>query len=292
MFVTQPIPSWDCGLLEMLWSAPDITSGCPRRLAVWAQGRMAAVGTGIWTIRGSLLMSRLDDDRFSDPQTWNQQAWGNVESNLVFLAQTGLLAAKPKILEIGCGKGALLSLLRRQNYHALGCDHALEVLRSAAEPLPVVAADGDSLPFGNGSFDLVLSFDVFEHIPDTDGHLREVCRVLRPGGSYAFQTPNILTNVPFEILRTSIRFGVRNIMWSFRPPQHCALHSFWKLRRRLERSGFETEFYSVPVVNEFFRSKVRRYAGKAGAVALRLVNPDRLPLPIRTNFFVTARRPS
>lgn len=147
-------------------------------------------------------------------------------------------------------------------------------------------------PSATVSFDLVLSFDVFEHIPDTERHLQEVCRVLRPGGSYAFQTPNILTNVPFEILRTSIRFGVRNIMWSFRPPQHCALHSFWKLRRRLERSGFRPEFYSIPVVNEFFRSKVRRYAGKAGTVALRLVNPDRWPLPLRTNFFVTARRPS
>jgi SAM-dependent methyltransferase len=237
-------------------------------------------------------MTRLgDSDEFFDAATWDQQAWGNLESNLLFLEQTGLLTAEARILEVGCGKGALLSFLRRQNHDALGCDHAYEVLQLSAERLPVVAAEGDNLPFPEDAFDLVLSFDVFEHIPDTDRHLHEVRRVLRPGGTYAFETPNILTNIPFEILRTSILFGVRRIMWAFRPPEHCALHSFWGLRRRLERNGFQVRFYPVPVVNEFFRSKVQRYAGRAGTSALRLVNPDRLPMPVRTNFFVTARRP-
>lgn len=154
----------------------------------------------------------------------------------------------------------------------------------------MVAAEGDRLPFDDASFDLVLSFDVFEHIPDSDRHLAEVRRVLRDGGHYLLQTPNVLTNVPFEVLRTSIRFGVRNVMWAFRPPQHCALHGYRGLKRRMKRNGFAATFYSIPVVNEFFRAKVRHYAGGLAVGLLRVVNPDSLPTMLRTNFFVAARK--
>jgi hypothetical protein len=43
-------------------------------------------------------------------------------------------------------------------------------------------------------------------------------------------------------------------------------------------------------VNDFFRTKVRTYAGWPGAAMLRIVNPDRLPISWRTNFYVLARK--
>jgi hypothetical protein len=45
----------------------------------------------------------------------------------------------------------------------------------------------------------------------------------------------------------------------------------------------------VPVVNDFFRAKVRRYAGWPGTLALKAINPDRLPLRFRTNLYVQAK---
>ena len=60
----------------------------------------------------------------------------------------------------------------------------------------------------------------------------------------------------------------------------------------LRAHGFSAvRAYDVPVVNDFFRAKVRRYAGWPGALALALVNPDRFPLRFRTNLYVKATRP-
>ena len=49
-------------------------------------------------------------------------------------------------------------------------------------------------------------------------------------------------------------------------------------------------FDDVKVVTPFFRQKVRRYLGPAGPLLLAVLNPDRLPLPLRTNFYVRARK--
>jgi hypothetical protein len=69
---------------------------------------------------------------------------------------------------------------------------------------------------------------------------------------------------------------------------HCSLHSLAQLRRRLTAHGFTVEAFAVPVVNAFFKEKVRRYLGRSGLLALAIVNPDRLPLALRTNLYVAA----
>jgi SAM-dependent methyltransferase len=150
--------------------------------------------------------------------------------------------------------------------------------------VPVEKVDGVRLPFPDGSFDLAISFDVFEHIRDTDGHLREVRRVLVPGGRYLLQTPNKWTNTIFETIRW-------RSLTSWRP-DHCALHSHRQLRRALDRHGFDVRFRDVPVVTAFFLRKIRHYLGAPGLLLVKIVNPDRMPPPLRTNFFVEAiKRP-
>jgi len=209
---------------------------------------------------------------------------GNLQANLQFLEQTGVLAGRPSILEIGSGTGTLLHELVRRGCHVQGVELRQEFVDQARDwygTLPLQQIGGIALPFPDRSFDIVMSFDVFEHIPDSDGHLDEVVRVLRPGGSYVLQTPNKWMNVVFETIRW--RSFTR---WR---ADHCALHSLAELRQRLGRHGFRRiDAYDVPVVNDFFRNKVRRYAGRPGALALALFNPDRLPLRFRTNLFVKA----
>ncbi|MBF0154793.1 MAG: class I SAM-dependent methyltransferase [Magnetococcales bacterium] len=53
----------------------------------------------------------------------------------------------------------------------------------------MVAGDAQRLPFADASFDLVVAFDIFEHLPDDQGSMREVWRVLRPGGHVLFNVP-------------------------------------------------------------------------------------------------------
>ena len=211
--------------------------------------------------------------------------FGNLDANLMFLETEGLLRGRLRVLEIGSGRGTLLSRLRARGVDAVGIEPnaglAIDAVRRDP-PLPVARMSGDRLGFQDATFDLVLSFDVFEHIADSDAHLGEVRRVLRPGGIYALQTPNKWTNSVFETIRWRSFTAWRK--------DHCALHSLAELRQRLRTHGFEPAFRDVPVVNDFFREKLRRYVGPAGPALLRVVNPDRWPQKFRTNFYVVARR--
>ena len=225
-------------------------------------------------------------------QEWNQVAWGNFETNLEFLRRVGFAGTGLQVLEIGCGKGALLNRLRSAGHAASGIDPDAEAIAFCNKSYPGIDArvgSGDELPFADRSFDTVLSFDVFEHIPDSDKHLREVRRVLKRGGRYLLQTPNKWTNIPFELLRDRKKYG-RGPIASYRElmQDHCSLHSYWQLHRRFRNHGFDLTFVDVPVVNDFFREKVRTYMGAVGPALLKVLNPDRLPMFMRTNFYAQA----
>lgn len=211
--------------------------------------------------------------------------YGNFDANWRFLASAGVLVRGSRVLEIGTGKGRMLRELLRAGVDARGIENnpwMLDESRRLHGDLPVTRVEGHRLPFADGSFDTVLSFDVFEHIADSDGHLAEVRRVLVPGGRYLLQTPNKWTNTVFETIRWRSFTAWRK--------DHCALHSYAQARRRFARHGFDVRFHDVPVVTDFFRRKVRRYLGPPGALAIRVLNPDRFPMPLRTNFYIEARR--
>ncbi len=204
-------------------------------------------------------------------------AFGNRNANFHALQVSGVPLRHRRVLEIGCGNGYLSEYVRSLGATVVGCD----ITPPATAPdVQFVQADGAALPFGQ-HFDVVMSFDVLEHIPDTDQHLREVRRVLRPGGYYVLQTPNKITNVVFETIR-----------WrSFTAWQsdHCSLHTFGQLQRRFRSAGFSLRFLDVPVVNQYFLDKVNSQLGQLGVLAVALVNPDRFPLRLRTNFYAVAQ---
>lgn len=101
-----------------------------------------------------------------------------------------------RILEIGCGMGELLTGLSQLGYDCTGLDVSrtrIERLRRRQGPrLRFHQAEGTRLPFAAASFDIVISIQLFEHLhpDDAETHLRETCRVLKPGGRYLLETPN------------------------------------------------------------------------------------------------------
>ena len=213
------------------------------------------------------------------------QQFGNAEANLRFLEAAGALTPDVDALEIGTGTGGMLHALLARGLRVRGVEINPALIAESRKwfgELPVQPVSGVALPFPDASFDLVLSFDVFEHIRDSDAHLREVSRVLRPGGRYLVQTPSKWPNTIFETIRWKSLTRWRD--------DHCALHTPGELRRRLEQHGFTAQFFDVPVVNDFFRAKVRRHLGWAGALALAVANPDRLPVTWRTNLYVRATK--
>ena len=91
-----------------------------------------------------------------------------------------------RVLEIGCGFGGLLAELHAAGCEAIGIDVSEHRVgyASTAKGLDARVADAQQLPFEDGSFDLVMSTAVLEHIPDILSCLRESHRVLSPGGRF------------------------------------------------------------------------------------------------------------
>jgi SAM-dependent methyltransferase len=94
-----------------------------------------------------------------------------------------------EVLEIGCGLGTDTVRFARAGARVTAVDItetavALTRARLADEGLDgeVLQADAEELPFADASFDLVYSWGVLHHTPDTERSIREVARVVRPGG--------------------------------------------------------------------------------------------------------------
>jgi SAM-dependent methyltransferase len=100
-----------------------------------------------------------------------------------------------RILDLGSGLGGLLQGLAGIGERVWPCDRSLSSLAGYAErgfPSGVrgaILGDCANLPYASGSFDLVCMFDVIEHVPDDEGALREVARVLQPGGRVFLSVP-------------------------------------------------------------------------------------------------------
>src|SRR6266567_2800474 len=90
---------------------------------------------------------------------------------------------KPRILDVGCGTGANIQMLS-QFGSAEGVDVSTEALEfcRARGLTNVKQGAAETLPHGDASFDLVTGLDVIEHLDDDVAGLREMRRVLRPGG--------------------------------------------------------------------------------------------------------------
>lgn len=90
------------------------------------------------------------------------------------------------LLDLGCGDRPFSSIYDKYVGYSIGTDmpfspHMLSDVQ--------VYTSGMSLPFKDGVFDIVLCTEVMEHVREPDLLLREICRVLRPGGHLVLTTP-------------------------------------------------------------------------------------------------------
>jgi ubiquinone/menaquinone biosynthesis C-methylase UbiE len=133
---------------------------------------------------------------------------------------------RPRILDVGCGTGANLHLLKKFG-DIEGVDISQDALNFCKERgfqhLRLGAAE--ELPYEDESFDLVTAFDVVEHLDDDIAGLREFARVLRKGG-------RVLLFVPTFMFLWGLQDEVSNHRRRYRLPE---------LRRVVAEAGLEVE---------------------------------------------------
>jgi SAM-dependent methyltransferase len=89
------------------------------------------------------------------------------------------LPAGARVLDFGCGQGEMVAEYGRRGFAAYGCDPRLE---AGTENLRRMDFDDYRIPFADNSFAFVFSDQVMEHVQDHAAALREIWRVLQPGG--------------------------------------------------------------------------------------------------------------
>ena len=184
------------------------------------------------------------------------------------------------VLEVGCGAGTDLVRFARGGARVTGVDlsaSAIELARQNFAQQGLSAdlreADGEHLPFADGSFDLVYAHGVVQYTTNPAALIHECHRVLRPGGEAVFQVYNRISwlnvlskvmKVPLEhedapVLRKYSAGEFRALLGEFadvriveeRFPVQSRLHGGWK--------GVAFNTFFVGTFNALPRSLVRRF---------------------------------
>jgi len=134
------------------------------------------------------------------------------------------------LLDVGCGNGEFLNKVQALGWNAIGleCDHAACDVASS-RGLQIVRGSVPNTPFENASFDAISLHHVIEHVHDPRAVLKEIFRILKPGGTMVLTTPN------WKSCGASF-FGP---LWrGFEPPRHLVLFSPNALQDLVASLGF------------------------------------------------------
>jgi len=142
-----------------------------------------------------------------------------------------------RILDVGCGNGRFLGLLRDFGcpaWELVGIDLDADAVASCrAQGFDAHVGRVEDLQAGEPRFDAVIMLQLIEHVEDPAAVCRSVHALLRPGGRFVVETPN-LAGIDYRLFRSS--------WWGhYHFPRHWNLFSRASLRRMLEEAGFEVE---------------------------------------------------
>jgi len=145
-------------------------------------------------------------------------------------------------LEIGCAGGATLAEARAEGFTTVGVELFPEIAEWGRSHLGLDIRSGslEAQKFPEHYFDVVYLGDVIEHLPYPKASLREIKRILKPGGVVALAYPMELNHF-LPRLRMLLQWQRQ----SLHKPYHLFYYNTVTLRMLLEQCGFEVKFENV-----------------------------------------------
>lgn len=181
-----------------------------------------------------------------------------------YLRTRGFVSHRMRYLDVGCGRGELVSLLRSDFEYVAGCDPSDGMLCFADGIDTRVQQNPDVIPFGTAEFDFVSAVCVYHHVPP-QGRLslaQEIYRVLRPGGVLCIIEHNpynpitrlIVSRTPIDAQAILVRPADARKLLSAAGFRHEVLSYFLFFPERLYAQGasrLETLLRSVPLGGQY-----------------------------------------
>lgn len=156
---------------------------------------------------------------------------------------------KGRILDAGCGSGGTIISIAEEAGFGVGLDLSPRFsdagTRLAREKrvrnVAFTQGDGLRLPYRDGTFDVVLSHSVIEHLPSAEAYIAECARVLRPGGRFYLSTAPTLSLAGVHLPRLRVPFPVHLLIGrrlAFRLFVFLGRHAPWALKERSDANTF------------------------------------------------------
>ncbi len=168
-------------------------------------------------------------------------------------------------LDVGCGEGRFCRMLKARGVSVVGIDQCHTLLDAAMRRDPsgeYHLARAEQLPFGDGSFDLVVSYMSLCDIPDFRAAISEIARVLAPGGTL------LLANL------TSMSTADAGIGWV---KDDNGQLMYWPIDRYLDEFSMQSEWAGISIIN--WHRPLSAYMDALLGAELRLIFFDE-PQPV------------
>jgi glycosyltransferase involved in cell wall biosynthesis/2-polyprenyl-3-methyl-5-hydroxy-6-metoxy-1,4-benzoquinol methylase len=190
-----------------------------------------------------------------------------------------LLPSQGRLLEVGSYCGGFLSVAAKYGYDVVGLEPSAWAARAAEEMfhLRTVCGTFENLSSKESNFDIIISWDVLEHVADPQGFMQNVSRRLKPGGVFAFSTLDINNWYPRLM-------GKR---WPWMIDMHLYYFNEPLIAYMLERAGFKmtkARNYCHIISLEYFFAKLKSLNVWGAAFLSRIV-----PRKIASNIYIPFR---
>jgi len=194
---------------------------------------------------------------------------------------------KGRILENGCGVGMYMEHLSPLGGTVIGLEYDFERACEARTRSPLIFnAAGEAVPLPASTFDLILSHEVIEHVQDDRAAIREMVRILKPGGRIALFCPN--RGYPFEthgiywkgryIFGNKLFVNYLPRLWRDELAPHVRVYTKRDLLKLFE--GLPVRFIEQTVIFGAYDNLIARFGAFGRALRALLQSLERTPLKV------------